>query len=70
MADKKKTEPEIRNALHTVEVTPAENSRMEKLTDAMIDYALDLIEETKKVNSNEKHKITEEITNIYAVIKN
>ena len=51
-------------------VTPAENSRMEKLTDAMIDYALDLIEETKKVNSNEKHKIAEEITNIYAVIKN
>ena len=51
-------------------VTTSEKSRMEKLTDAMIDYALGLIEETKKVNSNEKHKITEEITNIYAVIKN
>lgn len=51
-------------------VTPSGKTQMEKLTDAMIDYALGLIEETKKVNSNEKHKITEEITNIYAVIKN
>lgn len=51
-------------------VTPAEDSQMAKLTGAMIDYALGLIEETKKVNANEKHKITEEIIQIYAVIKN
>ncbi len=51
-------------------VTPAEDLQMAKLTDAMIDYALDLIEETKKANTNEKHKITEEIIQIYAVIKN
>lgn len=70
MADKKKTEPEIRNALHAVEVTPAEDSQMAKLNNAMIEYALALIEETKRVNANEKHKITEEIIQIYAVIKN
>lgn len=40
-----------------------------KIDKAIIDYTLDLIEETKKVNSVEKHKITEEITKLYAVIK-
>lgn len=51
-------------------VTPAEDSQMAKLNNAMIEYALALIEETKRVNANEKHKITEEIIQIYAVIKN
>lgn len=51
-------------------VTPAEDSQMAKLNNAMIEYALALIEETKKVNANEKHKITAEITKLYAVIKN
>lgn len=50
-------------------VTPSGESPMDKLKNAMIGYTLDLIEETKKVNSNEKHKITEEITNLYSVIK-
>ena len=50
--------------------TPAEDSQMAKLENAMIDYALALIAEIPKVNANEKHKITEEIIHLYSVIKN
>ena len=42
----------------------------DKLDKAMIEYTLDLIEESKKVNANEKHKLTAEITRLYSVIKN
>ena len=39
-------------------VTPAEDSQMAKLNNAMIEYALALIEEIPKVNANEKHIIS------------
>lgn len=42
----------------------------DKLDETVINYTLDLIEESKKVNANEKHKLTAEITKLYAVIKN
>lgn len=41
----------------------------DKLDKAMMEYTLDLIEEAQKVNANEKHKLTAEITKLYAVIK-
>lgn len=68
MAEKKKTLNEIENYVQPDATTQDYNS-MAELNKAVIDYTLELIEETKKVNANEKHKITEEITRLYSVIK-
>ena len=40
----------------------------DELNKAVIDYTLNLIDEANKVNASEKHKITAEITKLYAVI--
>lgn len=69
MADKKKNELEIRNAVEDFGTIPAKDSPIFKLNKAIIDYTLSLIEETKAANSNEKHKLTEDITKLYAVIR-
>lgn len=68
MAEKKKVLNEIENYVPPDATTQDCNS-MAELDEAVIDYTLELIEETKKVNANEKHKITEEITRLYSVIK-
>ena len=40
----------------------------DELNKAVIGYTLNLIDEANKVNASEKHKITAEITKLYAVI--
>ena len=47
-----------------------EYAKAERLDRAVVDYLLGLIEESKKVSVAEKHKLTEEITKLYAVLKN
>lgn len=69
MSDKKKNELEIHNAVEDFDTIPVKDSPIFKLNKAIIDYTLSLIEETKVANSNEKHKLTEEITKLYAVIR-
>lgn len=70
MAEKKKVSNEIENYVPPSEEFVEKAMAADRLDKTIVDFTLDLIEECKKVNANEKHKLTAEIISLYAVIKN